>query len=292
MSSWWQRLPTVVWAVAAGLVVAAAGSIPWTLLAAWNLRALVVLPWALVPMAAYLLLYWRFVGGKGWPRATHAWRRRCLRANRLSADLWGMALIAGFLGLAASLPLLRIMSRLIRLPAEAQPIAAPPGMPTITLLLLVVMASIVAGVAEESGFRGYMQGPIERRHGPLTAILVSGTVFGLMHFSHHPAAVLAMLPYYIAISGVYGGLAAATNSILPGLALHVGGDVLSLTRLWRTGQPEWQTTATPPQLVWQTGLDVGFVGAVAAAALLGGAAVWAYRQLAAMHARESRPLRQ
>jgi hypothetical protein len=88
-----------------------------------------------------------------------------------------------------------------------------------------------------------------------------------------------MLPFYVAVSAVYGGLAYATNSILPGLFLHAGGDVFSLTRLWATGLPEWQVSETPPALVWDTGVDPGFVGYVAAFLLLGAGALWAYSEL-------------
>jgi membrane protease YdiL (CAAX protease family) len=130
------------------------------------------------------------------------------------------------------------------------------------VLLLLVMASIVAGVTEEAAFRGYMQGPIERQYGLAAGILVNGVMFGLLHFPNHPNAVLSMLPYYIAVSAVYGGLTWATNSILPALALHASGDVWSLTRLWTTGRPEWQLFATPPPLVWTTGVTTAFLGAV------------------------------
>src|SRR5262245_10413912 len=69
------------------------------------------------------------------------------------------------------------------------------GMPFVTLFLLLVMASVVAGVVEETAFRGYMQLPIERRHGPVAAILLNGVVFGFAHMAHHPAGVFVMLPY-------------------------------------------------------------------------------------------------
>src|SRR5437588_12687360 len=41
--------------------------------------------------------------------------------------------------------------------------------------IAVVISAISAGVCEETGFRGYMQRPIEQRHGAATAILVSFT---------------------------------------------------------------------------------------------------------------------
>jgi hypothetical protein len=104
-----------------------------------------------------------------------------------------------------------------------------------------------------------MQRPIERQYGLTVAILVNGTIFGLLHFSSHPGDVLLMLPYYIAVAAVYGGLTWAADSILPALVLHSVGDIVVLTRWWATGQPEWQLAATPPPLVWEHGLDASFV---------------------------------
>jgi len=280
MLSLWRSLPSIVRAVIAGIAVTAAGTLPWVFFVRWNQRVIVGLPWAILPMTLYLWLYWRYLSGSGWPQTTAEARRRSLRANALSGDVWGMSLLAGVVGLAALLPLLGIMSRLVRLPEEAQSVSLPQQMPVFTVFLLLVMGSVVAGVVEEAGFRGYMQGPIERRHGPIVAILLSGTLFGAGHYTHHPASVVAMLPYYLAVAAVYGGLAYATNSILPSMVLHAGGDMFSLTRLWTTGQPEWQVSAKPPGLVWETGADAAFWGYVAAFVLLGAGAVWAYSALA------------
>jgi len=279
MLTLWHRLPIVARAAIAGTVVAAAGIFPWTILAGMNLRLFVGVPWAVVPMGVYLWLYVKYLNGAGWPHSTAAFRRTSLRANGLSADIWGMSLFAGMIGLAALLPLLGIMSRLVQLPAEARPITTPAGMPSGTAFTLLVMASLVAGIVEESAFRGYMQTPIERRFGPILAILVNGALFGLAHYAHHPLSVLAMLPFYIAVSAVYGGLAYATDSILPGLVLHAAGDVFSLTRQWATGRPEWQLAPTPPPLIWETGVDAGFLGSVAVFVVISAGAAGAYLAL-------------
>jgi membrane protease YdiL (CAAX protease family) len=274
------RLPILVRAPVAGFVIAAAGTYPWATLASWNQRVLVRVPWALLPMSVYLWFYWRYLGGAGWPRSTSSLRRKSLRANTLEPELWVTAILTGLLGLATLVPLLGIMSRLAALPAESRPINVPAEMSFVTVFFLLVMASLVAGVVEEAAFRGYMQGPIERRHGVPIAILVNGALFGLAHYTHHPESVLMMLPYYIGVAAVYGGLAYATDSILPGVALHAGGDVLSLMRLWATGLPEWQVAAEPPPLIWQTGVDAAFVGGMIVFLALSSAAVWAYASLA------------
>lgn len=280
MLSLWQRLPVIVRAILAGSAVSAAGMLPWVFFVTWNQKLLVSVPWAVLPTTLYLWLLWRYLQGAGWPRSTVEARRAGLRANRLPSDVWGMALFAGVLGLTALLPLLGVLSRLVRLPAESQPIIVPPQMPFVTVFLLLVMASVVAGVVEEAAFRGYVQGAIERRHGPVVAILATGALFGLGHFTHHPDSMLPMMPFYLAVAAIYGSLACLTNSILPGLVLHAGGDVFSLTRLWTTGQPEWQTSSKPPQLIWETGTDPAFWGYLAAFIVVGAAAVWAYAMLA------------
>jgi membrane protease YdiL (CAAX protease family) len=182
-----------------------------------------------------------------------------------------------------------MMSRLVVLPAEAEPITMPQGMPLLTLFLLLVMAAIVAGIVEEAAFRGYMQGPIERQYGPAVAILANGIVFGFAHYNHHPASVVSMLPFYLAVTAVYGGLAYATNSILPGIVLHAGGDILSLTRMWTTGQSEWQISAGTPRLIWETGVDFSFLRSVIVFFLLAAGAAWAYSALTRISRSGSQP---
>jgi membrane protease YdiL (CAAX protease family) len=189
-----------------------------------------------------------------------------------------MAIFTGLVGFAALLALVAVMARLVTLP-ESAPIVAPTGVPWLTVFLLLVMSSIVAGVTEEAGFRGYMQGRIERRYGLAMGILVNGVMFGLLHFPNHPAAVMSMLPYYLAVAAVYGGLTWAANSILPALVLHVGGDIWSLTRLWATGRPEWQLSTAAPHLLRETGADASFFLATAALIVLGAATVGLSRSL-------------
>jgi membrane protease YdiL (CAAX protease family) len=272
-------MTAIISAVVAGLGVLLVGNLPWlALLAPLNLRLLPVVPWAIVPMAIYLMLYWHYIGGRiGSPENAHT-RRADLRANPLALDVWIMAIFTGLVGFAALLALVAVMARLATLPESAL-IVAPTGVPRLTVFLLLVMSSIVAGVTEEAGFRGYMQGRIERRYGLAMGILVNGLVFGLLHFYNHPAAVMLMLPYYIAVAAVYGGLTWAANSILPALVLHVGGDIWSLTRLWATGRPEWQLSMAAPRLVRETGADVSFFLATGALIVLGAATVALSRSL-------------
>jgi hypothetical protein len=74
-------------------------------------------------------------------------------------------------------------------------------------------------------------------------------------------------------------MAWATNSILPGLVLHAVGDVFVLTRWWISGKGEWQLTEAAPRLIWDTGADAAFWGALAAFLLLGALAMGIFAAL-------------
>ena len=108
----------------------------------------------------------------------------------------------------------------------------------------VVMSAVVAGVVAETWFRGYLQRPIERRHGPMIAILVTGSVFGFAHFAH-PEVGVVLLPFYLAVASMYGALAYFADSALPGLVLHTGGNMFSAFDLFTRGQSEWQLQPKP-----------------------------------------------
>lgn len=254
-----------------------AGTMPWAILMSANTRHLSVLPWAVPIMAGYLWLYWRYARGGGWPASTAAARRTNSRANRLPADLWGPALLAGILGLLGVVLLQGVLSRLVSLPQQSDLDAS--RYPAATVLLWVLMGAVVAGVVEETSFRGYMQRPIEHRHGPVVAILVTGTAFGLGHYTH-PEVTLVLLPYFLAVAAVYGALAHLTDSTLPSMVLHVGGNVFSAVDLFLGGRSEWQLSSGPKPLIWEVGPDVSFWVSVLALLAVGATAVWAYVCLA------------
>ncbi len=279
MLSLWRRLPVVVRAVLTGSVVAAAGTLPWALLVSANVKHWSAVPWAVPPTALYLWLYWWYVRGAGWPRSTAEARRTNCRANRLSEEVWGMALVAGVLGLVSIVLLQGVMSRLVTLPQQRD--LDPSRYPLVTVLLWVLMSALVAGVSEEASFRGYMQGPIERRHGPVIAILVTGAMFGFLHFTH-PEVTLILMPFYLAVAAVYGALAYLTNSIFPSMVLHAGGNVLAAFDLFARGQSEWQASSSPKPLIWETGADASFWISCAGVLVVGAVTVWAYAKLASV----------
>lgn len=274
----WRALPVIARAVLAGIGVAALGTLPWARLVSTNVKHGSAVPWSVPIMAGYLAIFWAyFVRGKGWPRFTSDARRTMARASSVSPDAWGPALLAGVLGLVSILLLQGVMARLVRLPTQRE--LDPSQFPAVTVLLWVVMSAIVAGVVEETAFRGYLQRPIERRHGPVVAILITGTLFGFAHFSH-PEVGITLLPYYVAVAAVYGSLAYFTDSTLPSMTLHAGGNIFSAFDLFARGRSEWQLSAAPPALIWDTGPDAAFLGTVLAFLAASALTVWAFAGLA------------
>jgi membrane protease YdiL (CAAX protease family) len=212
----WMKLPVVVRAILGGVAIVAVGIAPWSALAAVNLQVASSFPWASIVGLAYLTLLWSWLGGRGWPTTTAEARRRYLRAHAVRGRLLVWTVISGSL-FAAGLVALTVTGWMLAAVSasrldEFTMLRAYPWWTTVPLLLT---SSVVAGVVEEAAFRGYMQVPIERRHGPVAAIGVVAVVFALAHF---PSPVA--WPGFVLGAAGWGALAYLSGSILPGVVLH------------------------------------------------------------------------
>jgi len=260
-------------AVVIGVVIAMVGTIPRDLFYWANLHFYLSVPWAVPVTGVYLWFFWRYLQGGGPPEETSIQRRTSLRANRISARQWWWALLSGVLGLVALVLALGVVNRMVALPQQGIPDLS--HVPRTTVLSLLLMGAPVAGIIEESAFRGYMQGPIERRYGLFIAILITGTMFAIVHLDFTPI----LWPYYVAVAAIYGTVTYATNSILPAIVLHTAGNVFSNLDLWLHGQAEWQTPSAGTHLIWKTGADASFWRTVAALVFAAAVTVWANYRL-------------
>ena len=71
-----------------------------------------------------------------------------------------------------------------------------------------------------------------------------------------------------------------TDSILPAVVLHAGGNFFSNIDLWRRGRAEWQSLCGGESLIWSAGPDASFWTTVATVLVSAAAMVWAYSRLA------------
>jgi membrane protease YdiL (CAAX protease family) len=272
----------IIRAVLVGMLVAIVGTIPRNILFFANLKYFANVPWAAPLIAVYIWFFWKYLTGSGPPRSTAQQRRVGLRANRISGRAWAWSLLAGGLSIVALVIALGVLNRLIVLPAQQLP--ALEHVPAHTMVSLLLIAAPVAGIIEEAAFRGYMQGPLERRYGLPVAILITGTMFAVAHLDF----TLILWPYYVAVAAIYGTVTYLSQSILPAIVLHTAGNIYSNLNLWLYGHAEWQWSAQTT-LIWNSGPDTSFWVAVASMASLTALSIWAHFRLAAV-ARESRPV--
>jgi membrane protease YdiL (CAAX protease family) len=265
---------TILQAVLTGMLVLLAGTIPRNLLFVANLRFHPGVPWAVPLTAAYLWFFWQYLRGVEHSETAAQGRGAGLRAHRVDGRVWAWSLLAGGLGVVALVLALRVANRLVVLPPQQLP--AFTQVPETTVLALLVFAAPVAGIVEEAAFRGFMQGPIERRHGLVVAILITGTMFALAHLDFTPI----LWPYYLAVAAIYGTVTHLTNSILPAVVLHTGGNLYSNLDLWMHGQAEWQASTGSTLLIWRTGVDSSFWWMSIGLLLTAAATAWAFSRLA------------
>lgn len=227
LSHFWDRLPAIFRGILVAELVVTIGTIPPSIAVILNLRTSPSIPWMLIVSGGWLLFFWWYVNGHGWPRSTQEARRRDLRAPSLSKAAWTWALIAGTLGITGTIAMAFVTARLAHLPREA--FAAPIDFskyPTLIVVCAIACISATAGVVEEAGFRGFLISPIQRRHGWTTAILISGIMFFLDHHLSHAYATFVFLPFFLAISVVHGLLVKYSGSIRPSVLLHALADFI------------------------------------------------------------------
>jgi membrane protease YdiL (CAAX protease family) len=209
----------VIMPIVAGLSILAAGLIPWTALARINARVRPDVPWAAVATVVFLVILLLWLNGAGPPRRSADRRRQSLRLwPPAPADADGLS--AGTIVLLLGLVYVAWIA--ISFLSPVPDLSAYPT--TAYRWSMFVMGGLTAGVVEEAAFRGYMQTGLER-HDRDNAIWLTSAVFVASHITQGIAAVLLMGPGLFVASVLYGLLARRTGTILPGLVMHVVGDL-------------------------------------------------------------------
>ena len=205
--------------VLTGLLILAAGLLPWALLAQVNVRVRPDLPWAALVTVGYLGVLIAWLNGFGQPRQSADLRRQLLRLwPRTARDTDGVT--AG--AIMMLLTLLYLVWTAISRMAPVPDLSLYPT--TSYRWSMFIMGGVTAGVVEEVAFRGYMQTGLER-HDRENAIWLTSMVFAVSHVTQGVSAVLVMGPGLFIASMLYGTLARRTGTILPGIVIHVLGDL-------------------------------------------------------------------
>ena len=246
----WSRTPLALRAVVSGLLVALLAANVWPVLL-FKLGAAV----ATIVELAFLAIYVWWASGHGIPRSSRVTRDAAFRARGLSRLQWVWGLVAA---LSFAITIHAAMVLLFRLTPYPQETFRRgydlSAIPTLRLKwVAIIISAISAGVCEETGFRGYMQQPIEQRHGVRIAVLVSSIAFTLLHLNKGWATP-GMVPIVFG-AGVFLGLMAwSSGSLIPGMVGHVLMDI-GLFAFWWTGVAG-DFTLEP---ISKSGVDVGFM---------------------------------
>jgi membrane protease YdiL (CAAX protease family) len=245
----WSRLPVSLRAIVSGLLIALVAANVWPVL----LVSLGV-PLATISEAVFLSLYIWWATGGGPPRKTQDSRAFAFRRRALSSTRWFWGIVAAVFFAVTIHTAIVLLFRFVPFPKEAfrhgYNFSFIPSLPL--KWLAVVVSATSAGICEETGFRGYMQRPIEQRHGAPIAIVVSSLLFTLLHLSK-TWATLGMVPIVFLAGILLGLLAWSAGSLVPGIIGHVTMDI-GLFAYWWTGIAG-DFTARP---ITETGIDVSF----------------------------------
>jgi len=243
------RIPVAVRAVVVGILVALIAANIWPVF-----LYMLGMPAAAGAEAAFLVVYIWWVRGGGRPSTWKAVRAENFRSRKLTSRDWVWGLIAAFAIAASVHAAMVVLFRLVPFPAEAFRRGYDFSfIPTRELQLLsCVVSAASAGICEETGFRGYMQVPIEKRHGAVVAILISSLFFMLIHLTKG-WALIGMVPIVFVAGAMYGSLAWASRSLVFGMIGHTIMDI-GLFAYWWT-----QILGTFAQRpISETGMDLSF----------------------------------
>jgi membrane protease YdiL (CAAX protease family) len=244
------RLPDFFRAIVTGIAVA---------LVAANVSPLLLLrlgaPLGSAAEAIFLGIFLWWTSGGGPPRSMHVARKTAFRTVGLSPVQWSWSLVAALAFAVVVHAAIVVLFRLVPFPTEAFRRGYDFSFIHSRYLrwLAVVISAASAGICEETGFRGYMQRPIELRHGAAMAIAVSSLFFMLLHLTKG-WALIGMVPIVFGAGILLGLIAWSSGSLIPGMVGHTIMDI-GLFGYWWTGIAG-SFTARP---IRETGLDRLFI---------------------------------
>jgi membrane protease YdiL (CAAX protease family) len=248
-SGLWGRVPVVARAVIVGLLIGLIAANLWPVF-----LISIGMPGAALVEIAFLSLYVWWAAGGGPPLSLKTVRSDSFRVGPLSAAQWFWGIIAALSFAATVHAALVLLFRILPFPGEAfhrgydfSFISSRPMQ-----WAAVVVSALSAAVCEETGFRGYMQKPIEKRLGPVIAILVSSLFFTLPHLTKD-WALIGMVPIIFGAGVLLGRLACASCSLVFCILGHWIMDI-GLFAYWWT-----QIAGTFAQRpIAETGVDQAF----------------------------------
>jgi len=249
MYSMWNRLPLIVRAVLSGLFVSSIGVFTWG-----GMISLFPSAWVILPMIFVLWVFWIFFSGRWGSNELAKSSRIWFRSTTLQSSNWQWGIAAAIFFVVVIQSSFVVTFRLIEFPAAkfTADYKAFDKVPLWAAWAILIMSSVVAGICEEAGFRGYMQVPLEKKHGAATAIIITSVFFTIVHLTHTWA--LPILPHIFFASVLLGILAWKSGSLIPGIIGHSILDIFDYSVWWTN-----LTGGFTHRTIFKTGVDVHFI---------------------------------
>ena len=103
------------------------------------------------------------------------------------------------------------------------------------VLLAVVAVGVVAPVAEELIFRGFIYGALRQRMPWGAAALLSAVIFAAFHAPSVQGYVLVLAPTLLLAGVVLAAVYERTRSLIPGMVLHASFNLIAVAAIFATG---------------------------------------------------------
>lgn len=224
----WERIPMAVRAIFVGLLVV-------SILSTVALNLILILipaPWSGVALAIVFWAYLRYFSGSWGPKATSESRRVRFRATKLPMRVWLWSLIAALLTAVFFQSSIVVLCRIIECIPLAPAAVLGADLPIWQIWLFILMAAGVNGIAEEVGFRGYMQVPLEGRYGPAVGITITSIAFALFHLNQAWASGVGILVILFVGAAMWGVIALTSGSLIPVILSHIIVDINYFLNAW------------------------------------------------------------
>ena len=270
------KIPIWIRAIFFGFIILEFGTRLWSIIALANIKLSPSIPWSYPLMAIVLFLIWKYLDGKGLPKSTQKNRHLWMRANSVPPNKRKWSWISAVLLGATILSFILLGIRITDVSSgQINQIERISIYPFWMIFSLIIMTSMVAGIIEEISFRGYMQKPMEIRYGPKLAILIVALFFTLLHL---PNATITpqLIPIFFIGSIGWGVLAYLTNSIIPGIIIHIAVDITSYLWIWRN--LEYAKTMYSESII-KNGIDMPFMILIFVLLFLSILLIYSFRKL-------------
>jgi len=245
----WNKLPLILRAVLTGFIVSSIGIATWSIMI-----SSIAAPWSILPMIIALWAYLKFFSGSWSSKKSSVTKKNHFRSIKLTPSIWKWSIAAAILFVIIVQASFVITFRLIDFPAEkfTADYKILDNMRLLVALAVIIMSSIVAGICEETGFRGYMQAPLEKKYSPFAGIIITSIIFMLIHLSHSWASPI--LPHIFFASVLLGILAYKSGSLIPGIIGHSILDIFDYSFWWSDIAGGFHR-----QTIFKTGIDFHFI---------------------------------